>query len=242
MSNARRDMLIGNYIGGGRTVKSAFNKEKWKPLAQELPAKISHYCCYDMKKSPLRKMQTKLKAKPIVGTRAEESRVRTQAWVRTGCNSFGDKAESKPMSFWTHQDVLEYIVKHGLKLPSVYGDIVSVDDEGHEYPPMLCDPVNLKTTGADRTGCVFCAFGMHLEKGESRYERLAKTHPQLYEYAIGGGEWADNPDYDPTAPEYDGEWKNWNPKQIWIPSVKGLGFGKLFDMANDIMGDKLWRY
>lgn len=33
----------------------------------------------------------------------------------------------------------------------------------------------------------------------------------------------DNPYYDATAPKYDGEWENYNPKKIWVPSKKGLG-------------------
>ena len=102
---------------------------------------------------------------------------------------------------------------------------------------------NLKCTGCKRTGCVFCGFGFHAEKkGETRFQRLARTHPRQYEYSIGGGQWVDNPAYDPVAPEYDGEWKNWNPKKIWVPSKKGLGMGKVFDMANEIYGKDFYRY
>lgn len=81
-----------------------------------------------------------------------------------------------------------------------------------------------------------------MEKGETRFQRLAKTHPRQYEYCIGGGQWVDNPNYDPTAPEYDGEWKNWNPKQIWVPSKKGLGMGFVFDQCNQIYGKDFLRY
>ena len=34
------------------------------------------------------------------------------------------------------------------------------------------------------TGCIFCGFGAHLEKGETRFQRLAKTHPKLWAYCI----------------------------------------------------------
>ena len=37
----------------------------------------------------------------------------------------------------------------------------------------------LKTTGCQRTGCVLCAFGAHLEK-ESRFLRLKETHPKFH--------------------------------------------------------------
>ena len=61
-----------------------------------------------------------------------------------------------------------------------------------------------------RTGCMFCAFGAHLEKGENRFERMRRTHPKHYDFCIGGGA------YDPA----DGLWK---------PNEKGLGYGRVLD-------------
>jgi 3'-phosphoadenosine 5'-phosphosulfate sulfotransferase (PAPS reductase)/FAD synthetase len=61
-----------------------------------------------------------------------------------------------------------------------------------------------------RTGCMFCAFGAHLEKGENRFERMKHTHPKHYEFCIGGGA------YDPV----DGLWK---------PTEKGLGYARVLD-------------
>lgn len=225
--------------------KSQFNKEKWLPLARDVPVLISHYCCFKMKKSPIHKYQTTYKYKPILATLAEESRVRKQAWIRHGCNAFESKnPTSQPMSFWTEQDILAYIVKYNLPIASVYGNIVNMVN-GNECPSvdmMGNIGCNLKCTGCNRTGCIFCGFGFHLEKGETRFQRLSKTHPRQYEYSIGGGQWVDNPYYDATAPEYDGEWKNWNPKKIWVPSKKGLGMGKVFDMVNEIYGKDFYRY
>lgn len=148
------------------------------------------------------------------------------------------------MSFWLEQDVLAYIVKYGLDICNVYGDIVAVDEMGNEYDPtgLLIPGYKLKCTGCDRTGCMFCAFGFHNDKGITRFQRMAFTHPKQYEYAIGGGQWVDNPAYDPVAPEYDGEWKNWNPRKIWVPSKKGLGMGKVFDMVNEFYGKGFYRY
>ena len=216
------------------------------PLAQELNANISHYCCFTMKKSPMKKYQRANKVKPYLGTLATESRVRKQAWIRNGCNAFDAKnPSSQPLSFWTEQDILAYIVRYGLEIASVYGEIVNVGDDGYNYAPVdLFGEIgrNLHCTGCERTGCMFCGFGLHLEKGETRFQRLARTHPRQYEYCIGGGKWSDNPNYDSAAPKYDGEWKNWNPKKIWTPSEKGLGMGKLFDMVNDIYGKDFYRY
>lgn len=63
---------------------------------------------------------------------------------------------------------------------------------------------------------------------------LKELDPRQYEYAMGGGQWIDNPDYDPLAPEYDGEWKNWNPPKIWVPSKEGLGLKFVIDEFNKL--------
>lgn len=221
---------------------SIFNKQKWLPLCQETQFKISHKCCSVMKKSPLRSYQRRTKRFPFLGTLAEESKLRTQAWVRNGCNAFDAKEKtSQPMSFWTEQDVLKYIRQEGLKIASVYGEILAVDDQGFAYEPLPGIDCKLKCTDCQRTGCIFCGFGAHLDK-EPRFVRLAKTHPKQYEYCMRGGQWVDNPDYDPTAPEYDGEWKNWNPKKIWTPSKEGLGMKKVFDDVNAIYGKDFIKY
>jgi len=54
----------------------------------------------------------------------------------------------------------------------VYGDIKK-DNNG-----------NLFTTKCQRTGCVFCAYGCHLEKEPNRFQRLKETHPKLWEYCM----------------------------------------------------------
>ena len=257
----RRTILAGLYPAGvnGKTGEggafsadgtlggsSMFNKKKYLPLATDIPVPISHYCCQVMKKSPMKIYQRQNGVKPYLGTLAEESRLRAQAWVRHGCNAFDSKNPmSQPLVAWTEQDILRYIVERGIEIAPVYGDIVSVDEDGNEYAAgsMLggCEGP-LKCTGCDRTGCIFCGFGFHLEKGETRFQRLARTHPRQYEYAIGGGQWVDNPRHDPTAPAMDGEWKNWNPPKIWVPSKQGLGLGKVFDMVNELYGKDFYRY
>lgn len=103
------------------------------------------------------------------------------------------------MSFWTEQDVLQFIVREGLPICSVYGEIEP-----------LGGSTRLHCTGCQRTGCMFCAFGAHLEKGENRFERLKRTHPKHYEFCIGGGA------VDPV----DGLWK---------PNERGLGLGRVLD-------------
>ena len=69
--------------------------------------------------------------------------------------------------------MLLYIKEHKLPIASVYGEI-KVEDDG-----------TLKTTGCDRTGCMFCGYGCHLEKqGEGRFLRMKETHPKQYDYIM----------------------------------------------------------
>lgn len=221
---------------------SPFNKKKWKQLCNDTEFKISHKCCDAMKKRPIGLYNRQTKKKPYLATLAEESRLRMGTWLRFGCNSYEGRRNSRPMSFWLEQDVLQYIKDEALEIASVYGDVVTVDADGMEYDNILTPCGDLKCTGCQRTGCIFCGFGCHLEKGETRFQRLAKSHPKQYEYCMGGGQWVDNPNYDPAAPTMDGDWKNWNPPKIWVPSKKGLGMKKVFDDCNQIYGKDFIRY
>jgi hypothetical protein len=38
--------------------------------------------------------------------------------------------------------------------------------------------------GYERTGCVYCLFGIHLESCPNRIQRLKETHPKLYNYCL----------------------------------------------------------
>ena len=39
-----------------------------------------------------------------------------------------------------------------------------------------------KTTKCDRTGCIACGFGVHLEKNPNRFERMKEVYPKHYDY------------------------------------------------------------
>ena len=131
--------------------------------------KISAKCCNVMKKTPLNKYSKEPGALPYVGTLTEESQTRERSWLRYGCNMVGTR--SAPLSFWTEQDILSYLKKYDLAIPKVYGSIIEKDGK-------------LTTTGVDRTGCVFCMFGVHLDPHPNRFERLRESHPKLYEYCM----------------------------------------------------------
>ena len=152
--------------------KSKFNCKKWEYLLDS-PFKISDTCCEVMKKKPAKRFAKEHNLYPIVATMAEESFNRTNKWYQYGCNAFNAKRPiSKPMSFWTEQDVLKYIKTYHIPIASVYGEIKQ-DENGRYY-----------TTGVSRTGCVFCCYGIHLEKEPNRFQLMQKTHPKLYEYCM----------------------------------------------------------
>lgn len=97
-----------------------------------------------------------------------ESARRQSVYLKIGCNAYHKRdPTSQPMSFWTEQDVLAYLKMTGIPYASVYGEIV--EENGR-----------LTTTGAKRTGCMFCMFGVHLEKKPNRFQRMALTHPKRY--------------------------------------------------------------
>ena len=191
----------------------AFCLAKWKWLRDsDIP--ISHKCCHVMKKKPAKKYEKSSGRMPYIGTLADESRLRKTRWIQNGCNAFEAKRPtSQPLSFWTEQDILHYLKKYNVPYCSVYGDIVldsgnqdqlSILDLFADYDPMD----KLKTTGCNRTGCVFCMFGITQDSSPNRFQRLKETHPRQYEYCIGGGEFV------------DGKWQ---------PSKDGLGLGKVLD-------------
>lgn len=162
--------LHGEIVRSNGT-KSEFNCEKWCYLL-DAPFKVSSRCCNVMKKKPMKKYSKETGRVPIIATMANESRSRRSTWMSTGCNAFNKKSpSSQPMSFWTEDDVLQYLHTYNVPYASVYGDIVPCRG-------------GWTTTGERRTGCVFCAFGAHLEKTPNRFQRLKQTHPKLWDYCM----------------------------------------------------------
>lgn len=249
----RRMVLLGRFPRSGMTGTtgaggvfsqplSQFNQKKWLAASQELPFLIGNKCCDVMKKKPVRSYTRKNKSYPFVATLAEESRQRKLGWMINGCNSFDAKSPiSTPMAFWTNHDVLLYIKQKGLPICEVYGDIVYTDADGNTYDTAFDEAMPLTCTKCQRTGCVYCGFGAHA-KNDDRFLQLAELSPRQYEYAMQGGQWADNPYYDATAPKMDGQWKNWNPKKIWVPSKEGLGMRFVIDQFNALYPENKIKY
>ena len=182
--------LNGNRYGLGKISK------KWLKLI-DAPFMVGDKCCDYMKKKPFEEYEKRTGLKPIIGTQTDESKQRKSNWLKYGCNAFnGKRPKSAPLSFWNEQDILEYIDKYKLPVASVYGDLVRQEDG------------TLKFTGCQRTGCVFCGYGCHLDDTPNRFQRLAITHPQLYDYCMRGGKFDD--------------------RGLWVPD-KGLGMSKVLD-------------
>lgn len=164
-----------------------FVLSRWAFLLKA-PFAVSHKCCNVMKKNPSKKYEKETGRVPFTGQMAEESRLRMTKWIQTGCNAFNAKRKrSNPMSFWTEQDVLKYIKENNLSICSVYGDIVE-EQEVQGQTSLKDFGINtgeyaiLKTTGAKRTGCMFCGFGCHLD--DDRFVRMKVTHPKQYEWIM----------------------------------------------------------
>lgn len=169
-NRATVNLRLTGYNQAGVYCPSMKLPDKWVPL-KDAPFKISDKCCDVMKKNPLKAYQKETGRKPIIGTMACESNMRERQYLRQGCNAF-KAGTSAPMSFWTEQDVLEYILKYNLDYAPVYGEIKR-DENGLLY-----------TTGESRTGCMFCMFGCHLEKAPNRFQRMKETHPRQYAYCM----------------------------------------------------------
>ncbi|MFV0538037.1 MAG: phosphoadenosine phosphosulfate reductase family protein [Dysgonomonas sp.] len=132
--------------------------EKYKDLP------ISDKCCDKLKKEPLRRKAKELRLDcAILGILASESYQRKKDWLEYGCNVFHERKDnqSRPLSFWNDEDILEYIDRYNVRIPRLYD------------------------MGYSRNGCMYCGFGVHLEKNcQNRYQRLKETHPVQYQYFI----------------------------------------------------------
>ena len=135
---------------------------KWRKLL-DAPFAISDQCCEVMKKRPSLAYQKQVGRFPMLGMRISDSRQRRQLYSRRGsCNAFGEKALSWPMAIWTDEDVWWYVRDRGLDYPAQY-------DHG--------------STG---TGCFACMFGVHMEPGENRFQRMYRDNPKMWKACMDG--------------------------------------------------------
>jgi len=152
--------LNGNKYGRGKV------SGKWRFLI-DAPFKISHHCCKKLKKDPMAAFVKKTGLQPLLGNMAEESSLRATTANRYQCNSYEcNEPKSKPLTYWTKGDVDRYMEMHNIPYSSIYD------------------------MGYDRTGCMFCLFGVHMNN-PNKIQQLHKTHPKHWEFIInkmGAGE------------------------------------------------------
>ena len=186
--------LKGNKYGRGKISQKWLKFEK---IHREI--EVGDKCCDFTKKNPAKHFEQQNGLHPFIGTMTEESDQRQSNWLMYGCNAFNkSRPTSTPLSFWTKNDILHYLKKYNIPYASVYGKII---ENNGVY----------KTTKCQRTGCIFCGYGCHLEPNPNKFQQLAITHPQLYDYCMRGGK------FDETG--------------HWVPD-KGLGMAKVLDAIN----------
>lgn len=206
----------GHYAPLEDGTKSQFDVSAYRFLLG-VPFNISDRCCKVMKKAPARSYERKTGRKVMLATMAEESRLRRQRWLKYGCNAWGDRRQqsSNPMSFWTEQDVLQYIHENSLPIADAYGQVI-VRNDGVDGQINIHDCIGdyrgcqYETTGCRRTGCIFCGFGITQDK--KRFVRLAEQETKLCDYVMRGGEF--------------------NESGMWQPSRDGLGYWFVLEWLN----------
>lgn len=144
--------------------------QKWQYLI-DAPFSINDRCCYHLKKAPIKKYTKMTGAKMYVGTLAQESVLRKQVWLNQGCNAFdATEPKSSPLSFWTTQDILNYLRLTRIPYCELYGNMVESNNGLFRF------------SGYQRTGCMGCLYGCHLEKEPNRLQMLKISHPKVYDY------------------------------------------------------------
>jgi len=149
---------LNGWPGG----KKGMISKKWQYLIHA-PFECSDQCCYVMKEAPIKKYNKLGRHASINGVMADESNRRSRDYVSYGCNAFDRGAggpQSRPIMFWSTDDIWSYLRERDLKYCSVY-------DMGYK-----------------RTGCMFCAFGVNYDNTPNRFQRMQRTHPKQWKYCM----------------------------------------------------------
>ena len=135
------------------------------------PFKVSSKCCEIMKERPCDIWARENNSKPFLGLMASEGGRRQEALEEHGCNYFGKTTiRSAPFAPFLRNDLLQLALDLEVPIPEIYGHIER-DLNG-----------NLRTTGAQRTGCEMCGFGIHMEKRPHRFDKLYDRNPKAWDY------------------------------------------------------------
>lgn len=167
--------------------------------------KISNECCYWLKEKPCDDWAKSHNSSPYLGIMASEGGQREEALIEHGCNYYGKTVtRSAPFAIFMRQDILQLALDmdqwyhehlelfETLYHAQPYGK--NKDGSLKEYVPLksivpeiygtIDKKVNgeLFTTGAQRTGCSMCGFGIHLEKRPHRFDKLRERNQKEWEF------------------------------------------------------------
>ena len=135
------------------------------------PFRVSSRCCEIMKEKPCDLWAKEHNSKPFLGLMASEGGRRQDALEEHGCNYFGKTTiRSAPFAPFLRQDLLQLALDLNVPIPEIYGRI-ELGPNGDLY-----------TTGAQRTGCEMCGFGIHMEKRPHRFDKLYDRNPKAWDY------------------------------------------------------------
>lgn len=135
------------------------------------PFKVSNKCCLYMKEQPCDKWAKEHKSRPYLGLMASEGGQREEALTEHGCNYFGKGViRSAPFAPFLRQDLLQLALDLNAPVPEIYGTIERRPDG------------TLYTTGAQRTGCSMCGFGVHMEQRPHRFDQLRVRNQKEWEF------------------------------------------------------------
>jgi len=178
------------------------------------PFKVSNKCCYWLKEKPCDDWAKDHNSYPFLGMMASEGGQREEALIDHGCNYYGKTTmRSAPFAPFYREDLLQLALELNVPVPNIYGEINKHEDG------------TLYTTGAQRTGCSMCGFGIHMEKRPHRFDRLRERNEKEWEFYM----------YKCCKDKDTGEIYGWGKVLDWIgvswedkPSVQL----SIFDMMN----------
>ena len=177
-NNKSRTLYLTGIKSDGTKSKSFKLANIWRPLINA-PFKVSGKCCDIFKKEPFKLYEKESRKKPISATTIDEGDMRRISYMQTGCNSFGDKPMSRPLSIWLEKDIWAYHDLMNLKFADVY---YSREVEFYENDGTLTNKI---VDGETRTGCMFCLIGSP-QQIETRFDRLKQTHQKQYNFLMDG--------------------------------------------------------
>lgn len=132
---------------------------------------VSNKCCKYMKEDPCDRWAKEHNSRPFLGLMASEGGQREEALTDHGCNYFGKTViRSAPFAPFLRQDILQLAVDLKAPVPEIYGTIERKPDG------------TLYTSGAQRTGCSMCGFGVHMEKRPHRFDQLRDRNWKEWEF------------------------------------------------------------